>query len=153
MSGILWNSASKTMVGGDTAATNSITGCIAGEEVTLSVTPTGTTYLWGLAKPSASTARCDLSSDTDPSVTLVPDVEGNYVVTCLVDSTTVYVLQAAVVSVGTVQVVSVIRLLPLADSQVSTPATGLALYYSTTQSAPAVKDSAGNVSTIDLTAV
>jgi len=154
VAGILANSSSRTMLSGETAADNSLSGWITNEQVTLSVTPTGTDYAWGdLAKPSASTVRSALSASTGASVTFVPDVEGDYVVTVVVDSTTTYVLTMTVVAVGTVMIASVIRLLPLADAQVTTPATGLALYYSTDQSAPAVKDSAGNISTIDLTAV
>lgn len=154
MAGILANSASQTMTSGDTSATKSVMGYITAERVTLTTTPTGTAYVWALAIPSGSSAaRSNLSATSGESVYFRPDVEGNYVVQCTVDSTTVYTITIAVVASVVASVTGATRYLPRTDASVPTPATGVVLYYSSDQSALCVKDSAGAVSTINLTAV
>ena len=150
MAGILANSVSKSMASGTADA--AVSGYLVGEEITLTTLPTGTEYAWTISKPSDSTSRADLSDDTGASVRFSPDVEGYYVVTCTVDSSTVYILRIAAVSVGVVADRSVMRFSPLADSQVPTPATGVSLYYSSTQSSLAFKTTAGAVYTLDSTA-
>ncbi len=152
MAGILANSPTKTMVSGDTSANNAVSGYLSGETITLTATPAGSSYSWSLARPSDSTARADLSALTGDSVTIKPDAEGYYVVTANVDGTT-YVLRIAVANVGTVSDRSILRLSPLADSQVPTPALGVNVFYSSTQDSLAFKDAAGDVFTIDSTAV
>ncbi len=140
------------MLSADTSADNSVSGYIVGEQVTLTASPAGSSYAWALSKPSGATARSDLSATGSSSVTFTPDVGGYYVASVDVSGTT-YVLRLAAVAIGTVSSVSALRLMPLADSQVPTPASGAALYFSSTQGAPAVKLPNGSVSTIDLTAV
>ncbi len=135
MSGILANSVSKTMVSGDTAADQVTSGFVALEEITLTTTGTPTSYVWGLSKPSGSTARTALSSTTAASPTFTPDVEGYFVVTCLLDGTTLYILRIAVADDASVTTVSTLKFLPIADSLVPVPATGRTVYYSSTQSA------------------
>jgi hypothetical protein len=135
-----------------TAADSSISGYVAGERITLTTTPTGTSYAWTLSSPGGS-ERASLNDDDAASVSFVPDVDGYYVVTCTVSGVTVYVLRIAVAVVGTVGVISALRFAPLADTQVPTPALGVTLYYSTTQSSLAVKLTNGSVETIDSTAV
>jgi hypothetical protein len=152
MAGILANSASKTMVGADTAVDNVATGYVTGEQVTLSTTPTGSAYVWGLSIPSGSVAaRSGLSSSSDASVTFTPDVGGEYVLTCIVDSATTYVLRASVSQVAAVGSVGAVRLIPVADATVPAPATGATLYYSSTADAVAIKLPDGTVSTVDVT--
>lgn len=155
MAGIMASSATETMVSGDTAADNSHAGYIASEMTTLSVTPSGSSYSWGQSIPSGSaTARSGLSSTTDASPTFTPDVAGEWVVTCLVDGTTTYVLRLSVTAIATTTMAEAFRLQPVADSAVSAPAGSiLALYNSSTQNGLAVKNSDGTVYTVDVTEV
>jgi hypothetical protein len=130
MSGILANSTSKTMLAGATSADNAQSGYVALEDITLSVTPTASSYAWAIAKPSNSTARAVLSSTTDASPSFTPDVEGFYTLTCVVDSVTTYVLRVAVLAIGSVSTLSAVKLLPIANVQVPTPATGRTIFSS-----------------------
>lgn len=97
MAGILANSISVTM---SSSATTS-TGYITAEMITLTLDVTGTSYAWSVAKPIGSTIRARLSDTTSASVTIVPDVAGYYVATCLVNGTT-YAIQLSVVDVSPV---------------------------------------------------
>ncbi len=151
MAGIVATSAT-TNNSASTAADSSVSGYLTGEQITLTTTPTGSSYAWTLSAPSGST-RAVLTSSTSSAPQFKPDVEGYYVVTVTVDSSTVYVLRIATVNVGTVSTIGATRLLPLADSQVSTPSTGVSLYYSSTQSSLAIKLTDGSVETINTTAV
>ncbi len=144
MAGIGAVSVSKTHAasGVDVAAT----GFLVNEQVTLSASPAGSGYQWSVAIPSDSApGRAALDDDTDAAPKFTPDAPGFYTITVLVDGATQYVLRLAVVSVGTVRVGEVFHLLPLANAQVATPQTGVALYYSTDSSKAVVKDSAGTV--------
>lgn len=151
MAGILANSVSKTMVAGDTAVDNTTSGFVALEDVALSTTGTPTSRAWGLSKPSNSTRRCVLSSDSDASPTFTPDVGGYYVVTCVVDGTTVYILRVSVSAIGEVTTQTAIRLTPIANAAVPTPATGRTVYFSSDASALVEKRPDGTVHTIDVT--
>lgn len=147
MAGILANSISKTMTAGDTSVNNSVSGYVENEEVTLSTSPTGTTYQWELSLPSASTsARARLSSTTDATPTFVPDIEGEYFITCTVDAT-VYTFIATVLPVATSNSVQVVRLQSLDSASVPAPtaATAINLYKPSDHSGPAYKDSTGTV--------
>lgn len=144
------------MVSGDTSADLGIAWFVINEQITLSTTPTGTSYSWGQSIPSgASTARTALNDSDDASVTFTPDVAGVYVITCIVSGSTTYVIRIAVADVATVTMAQVARLQAVADSSVPTPSTGtLCLYCSSTQSnALSVKKSDGSIHTVNLTAV
>ncbi len=145
MAGIMANSATETMVAGDTSADNTHSGYLTRETITLSVTGSPDTYLWSLAKPSASGSVCALNDTDESSVTFAPDVEGYYVITCLVDGATLYVLRISAVQVSALSTLSGIRMMPLTNVQVPTPATGQTLFYSSDSSGLAVKDSSGVV--------
>lgn len=145
MAGIIAASVSRPMLGAETAADKATSGYITLETITCSTTPTGTNYVWSQTKPAGSTVRSDLSASTGASVTFTPDIEGQYLVTCVVDSTTTYVIRMAAVNISAVSTVGTIRLLPLADSQVPTPATGRTVYYSSTQNAVVEKRPDGTV--------
>jgi len=153
MAGILANSVSKTMEPGDTSVDNTTSGFLTLESIVLSTSPGGAAYSWGLAKPEGSTARCALSDATAAAPTMTPDIAGDYVITVTVDSTTSYVLRANVTQTAITTAYEAIRLSPKSDASVPTPIVGCALYWSEDQSALAVKDSAGVVSTVDLTPV
>ena len=144
MSGILANSATVTMTVG--TADGTCAGFISAEQITLSTTPTGSGYSWGLARPSASTAA--LNSTTAASPTLTPDVDGYYTVTCTVDSATSYVLRLSVAAPASVSTLTAIRFLPTTDASVAAPATGVIVYYSSTCSALVQVDTAGTISAL-----
>lgn len=146
--GILANSSSSTMVADDAAADNTFTGYVTDEQITLTVTPTGTNYAWSMAIPSASSPlRSELSAETGASVTFTPDVAGYYTIVCIVDSTTTYVLRLSVTAITATVSSGAINFPDVTDNSVPTPTTGLTLYSSSTQGTIAVKDTGGTVST------
>lgn len=150
MAGILANSASVTMTAGDTAADNSRAGYIVNEQITLSVTPTGTTYVWGLAKPGGATSRSDLSDNSSASIVFVPDYAGTWTVTCVVDGTTTYVLRLTATAVAITSVANAHRFSPVTDTSVPAPALGLTLYCSSNASnLLRAKNAAGAVLSLD----
>lgn len=151
MAGILANSPSKTMASGDTSADKTASGYVAGERITLTVTPSGTNYEWSQARPSGSSARAQLSGATGASVTFAPDVGGTYVVTCIVDGSTTYVIRITCQSPTISEPVEAVRLSPRTDASVPAPAAGRTLYYSSDQGKLVTKDSAGTVRTINET--
>lgn len=138
------------MVSGDTAVDNTTSGFITLEEITLATTGNPTSYEWGIARPYSSTSACLLSSSTGASPSFTPDVEGYYTVVCVVDGVTTYVLRIAVLSVASISTLTTLRFLPVADSQVPTPATGVTVYYSSTQSALVEKKTDGTVHTVTI---
>lgn len=142
------------MLAADTSASDVESGYITSEQIALSTSPTGTTYVWALAVPSGSVlARSALTSDDTATSAFTPDVAGEYVVTCVVDSTTSYVIRCSVANAAAASAIGAIRFLPIADSTVQTPSTGRVLYYSSTQSKMATKDASGTVRTLNETAV
>ncbi len=146
MAGILANSASKTMLAAATSADNSVAGRVTGEQITLTVSPSGTDYTWSQSIPSGSTPRRSaLSDSTGASVTCTPDVAGTYTVTCIVDSTTTYVLRIGVTSTAISQLAEAIRQSPKEDSTVPAPSLGLTLFFSDTIDQLAVKDPSDRV--------
>lgn len=140
------------MTSGDTAADKSVSGYLTNEQITLATSPTGSSYSWGISKPSAATSRSDLNDDDVASVKFTPDAQGYYVITCTVDVSTTYVIRINVAAVGTATDLSILRLSPVTDAQVPTPATGASIYYSSTQGALSAKLTDGSVVTIDTTA-
>lgn len=154
MAGILCNSASKTMVSGDTSAEDVETGYLAGERITLATSPSGTNYVWGLSVPTTSAVRrSQLSSSTAAAPTFTPDVAGMYVVTCVVDGSTTYVCRLDVTSAAVPTTYDAIRLPPKTDASIQAPAAGAILYYSSDQDAFCIKLPDDSVSTVDLTVV
>lgn len=138
MAGILANSASKTMTSG--SADNSVSGYLVGEQIVLTVTPTGTNYVWAIAKPSGSaTARSNLDATTGASAKFTPDAEGYFTVSCVVDSTTTYTLRIAAQAIGTVTYHSASNFSPLNNAQVPAPALGHTWFHSTELGGPAFK--------------
>jgi hypothetical protein len=140
------NSVAVSMVSGDTATDNTFDGYLTAERVTLSTSPTGSDYTWGLSAPDGS-ARATLSSTTGATPTFTPDVGGYYVITCTVDGTT-YILRITVTQVAETAVVDAHRFPPKTDNSVTAPSSGLAVYNSSTQGGLATKDPDGNVEPI-----
>lgn len=128
-------------------------GFIANEQITLTLTTSGSSYQWGQSIPSeAGPARAALDSPTAATCRFTPPTSGIYVLTCRVD-TTVYVLRLSVVDTAVVGVDQVRRLSPIADNQVPTPPLGVSIYFSSDQNALVQKDSTGALFTFDRTPV
>lgn len=148
MSGILANSASKQMLSGDTAPSQTVAGFVAGEQIVLGAFPAGTGYQWGTAIPSGSAAaRSKLSSKTDVAPTFTPDVAGPYVITVNVDGTT-YSVQLTVVAAATMNAAGGLRFFPLTRAAVPAPSSGHSLFDSQDDGFASVKDAAGNVTVL-----
>lgn len=146
MSGILASSAAHTMTAPDTSPNDVESGYVTNQQIALSTTPTGTTYVWALSIPSGSTpARSGLTAASGATSSFTPDVAGEYVVQCIVDGVTVYVIRCSVANAAAQDAIGALRFMPLADSTVQTPSTGRVLYYSSTQSKMVTKDSSGTV--------
>lgn len=150
MAGIKANSASFTMVDGDTAVDKSVSGRITGEQIVLTTTGSPATFSWAIAKPAGSTVRADLSDDDGSSVTFSPDVEGTYLITCVVDGSTTYNIRIGCVNISVVGSIGALRFTPIANSQVPTPAAGVTIYYSSDSASLVQKDSTGTVSEIQV---
>ena len=148
MAGILANSASVTMVSGDTSADNTQAGFVTNETITLSASPAGTTYIWGLAKPSGASSRSSLSDSTSASISFTPDVAGTWTITVDVDGTD-YVLRVTGTAVSVTSVANAHRFSPVTNASIPTPALGISMYYSSTDSRAAFKDTAGVVHPLD----
>lgn len=150
MAGILANSASKTMTSGDTAADKTVSGYLAKEKITLTTSPTGSSYAWTAAKPSDSGAACKFNDDDAASVEITPDVDGSYVFTCAVDATTTYVIRCDVADVGSVSTLTAFRLQSVSAGLIPSPATGKTVFVDSSNSdALSQKSSAGTVTTLD----
>lgn len=150
MAGILANSASETMTAGDTAVDNARSGYVVGERVTLSTTPTGTTYSWAMAKPGGATSRSDLTDTDTASPTFVPDYAGTWTITCIVDGSTTYVLRITATAVAITSVANAHRFSPTANNSIPAPALGLTLFCSSdANSQLRVKNAAGAVLALD----
>jgi hypothetical protein len=154
MAGIIATSASKVMVSGDTSAEDVESGYITNEQIALSVTPSGSTYSWNQSVPTSSApGRSRLTSDDAATSRFTPDVPGMYVVTCLVNGVTFYVLRLSVTSLAVSQFVEALRFSPIADANVPAPAAGRMVYFSSDQDALVAKDPDDNLFTIDVTAI
>lgn len=151
MAGITASASSTSHAASGATATASDFLC--GEAVELTASPTGTDYLWSLALPSGSNAaRVGFAGEDEDTASFTPDVSGTYTVTVTVDGTT-YTLALDASNIANTSQVEGLRLQPVADSRQPTPTTGAVLYWSSTQNALAIKDSAGDVFTVDVTAV
>jgi hypothetical protein len=154
MAGITATSVTTSLVAGDTSTDKNVSGFIVGEKITLGLTSAGTTRKWSLGVPNGSAvAKSALSDTTGTAPYFTPDVAGYYVLTCIIDSVTTYILRIACAAEASVDQSGPSRFAPLADSEVPTPVAGVTLYYSSTQSALCIKTSAGAVRTVNTTAV
>lgn len=152
MAGIIATSVTTSLVAGDTSADKNVSGFIVGEKITLGLTAAGTTRTWSLGVPNGSAVARSALSDTDGATPyFTPDVAGYYVLTCLIDGTTTYILRIACAAEASVDQAGSIRFAPLSDATVPTPVAGATLYYSTDQSAMCVKLSNGDVMVLDTT--
>lgn len=154
MAGIIGNSVSVTMTSGDTAADKNQAGYVAGEQVTLSVVhgSTPAAYQWGVALPSGATStRVAISDATAASPTFTPqtNVDGYYVITCVVDNTTSYVLRLAVVRSTYTTLSGALRMLPKTAASVPAPPTGYTYFVDSDTGLRSRKDSSGNVVVVD----
>lgn len=154
MAGILANSATKTMVAADTSASKTVSGYVTWEQIALSVTPTQADYTWSLSKPSGATSRSDLDDGTSATPRFTPDAAGNWVASVTLTDGTVYTITIGAVASTATTYTGAIKLLPQSDASVPTPSQGVTLYCGSDHSnALCTKNSAGTVSTVDVTAV
>lgn len=152
MAGIMANAASATMVSGDTSADNAVSGYVADEQISLSVTPTGSAYVWAISKPSGATSRSDLAADDTATSAFTPDTAGEWLVSLVVDSTTTYVLRISVTDTATGYVFEAMRFPPKTAASVATPATGGSVFMNSATSLLSIKRSTGTVRTLELKA-
>ena len=146
MAGILANSVTGSMVSGDTAVTQTVSGYVSSEQITLSTSPTGSTYAWTLSRPSGTTVRSDLNNEDIAAPKFTPEAEGSYLVTCTVDGSTVYTVQIGVLAASTSNAVQVLRLQPLKNASVATPSDdSVNVYNSYENAALSLKNDAGTV--------
>lgn len=126
MAGIIATGATRPMSGGETSANGSSSGYVVAEQITLSTTPTGTTYAWSITIPTdASAARCALSDDDASSVTFIPNVGGMYTASCTVDGSTTYTLVLSVTDLVVSTPHEALRLQKVsADGSVPAPSAG-----------------------------
>lgn len=123
MAGILANSVDVTMVSGDETPDNQVGGFVDDNLITLTVVPSGTSYAWTLSRPSGATIRSALSATTAAETTFIPDAEGTYLITLVVDGTTTYNLRATVVAVLTGNSNETVRFFGIPSASVPTPLT------------------------------
>jgi hypothetical protein len=153
MAGIKANSTSQTMGNDDTAVDKTVSGYVRAEAIVLTTYPTGTTYSWGQTKPAGAGVSSELTSATDAGPQFTPDAAGTWLVTCTVDGTS-YQIRIGVSALTFAESVQAIRLTPINDSEVPTPTGGtVILYNSVEQGGLTKKDDAGDLYTIDETAV
>lgn len=151
MAGILANSASVSM--GSGTADNTKAGYVVGEQIVLTTSPTGDAYAWAISMPSGSApARAALSADAVAAPRFTPDVAGIYTLVCDVDGAT-FILRLSVTMRATNSLAQALRFSPVPDASVAAPSLGVTLYFSSDQNALVVKDPAGNLATVDTTAV
>lgn len=135
MAGILAVSISVPAPG--TATNNAVSGYVTGESIALSTTPSGTSYVWAQSIPSGSTqARAGLVAANGATSSFTPDVAGEYLVTCVVDSVTVYTIRLSVTASTPVTVTGAARYLPVTDASVTAPSTGCIVYLSSSTTPP-----------------
>lgn len=153
MAGILANSSTHTH--SSTSVDETEAGYITAEQVTLSVTPSASSYSWGMARPSGSSAgRSALSEDDVASPVFTPDVAGFYTITCLVNGTTTYVIRLSVTSLAVASPSQALRLSPVTDAQVEVPAVGAVLFCGSDHGdVLCMKDATNTVFTVDVTEV
>jgi hypothetical protein len=149
MAGILANSPSATMVAGDTAVDNTRVGYLVGEQVTLSVTPAGSIFSWGLAKPGGATVRSDLNATNLPSVVLVPDIEGFWTITATVDSTINYVLRLDIADQTPNSLTGALRFLERTGASIVVGPSGETMFFDSTLTRYRSKQSNGTIRDID----
>ncbi len=153
MAGILANSSSKTMTSGATSADVIVTGYLRNERVTLGVTPAGSSYVWALGLPSgSSSARAKLTETTATTPAFTPDIGGTYTITCQVSGGTTYTMRLTALDSAVSEPAEALRFTPRADAQIATPAAGVAVYFSSTQSCLCLKTSTGTVRKFTTTA-
>ncbi len=137
------------MLSGDTAVDKIVSGYITNERIALTVTPTGSSYVWSIAKPSGATLRSDLSAVNVAGPSFVPEVHGIWTISVVIDSTTTYVIRIAVAAITQTTISQAFRCSPVADDTVPAPPVGEALFFSADALRWRTKNSAGVVRDLD----
>lgn len=152
MAGITISTPSASVASGATAVDKTATGFIVGERAVLGTSPVGSSYTWGLSRPSDSSGRADLTDTTVATPSFLLEVAGVYVVTCTVDATA-YTLTITVTEPSVATIRNAINFPAVLDASVPTPVSGATVYYSSDQGDLVFKDTAGAIHTIDSTPV
>lgn len=148
MAGITAVSATTTLGASETLPDNSISDFVSKEQISLGLSGSPTTALWSLSKPSRSGSATGFDDDTSLRPKFSPDVDGVYVISCLVDGATTYVLRISVLQTSIVNTISCLHFLPCANSQIPTPNSGVNLFYSSDSDSLSIKLSNGTVEEI-----
>lgn len=130
MSGITAISATKTLGAGDTISDNTVSGFVSKEQISLGITGSPIDALWSISKPSTSSSACKLDDVTSLRPKFSPDVDGVFVVSCLVDGSTTYILRFAITNTAVTSAISAIHFLPCLNSQIPTPSSGVTVFFS-----------------------
>ncbi len=115
------------------------------------MTGSPTEILWTLSKPLNSGIACSLDDPTSLRPLISPDVEGIYVLSCLVDGATTYTLTISIANVSVVSVISAIHLLPARNSQIPTPRSGGIIFFSSDSDSLSIKFNDDSVEEIQST--
>lgn len=130
MAGVLANSVSQTMEAADSATVKVVAGYLSGEQIALSLTPTPSSVVWSQSIPSGSVPlHSALSSATSLSPRFTPDVGGDYVLTAVVDGSTVYKITIGVDQAAVTRSLEAIRYTPKAAATVTAPVQGQATFF------------------------
>lgn len=148
MAGITAVSATTTLGASEALPDNSVSDFVSKEQISLGLSGSPTSATWSLSKPSRSGSACALDDDTSLRPKFSPDVDGIYVVSCLVDESTTYVLRISVAQTAIINTISCLHFLPCANSQIPTPSSGVNLFYSSDSDSLAQKRSDGTVQEI-----
>lgn len=148
MAGINVVSASSTNTDqNDTTVDNYVTD----EQVTLSTTPTSSSYQWSLSKPTTSTDRCQLSDETAAAPKFVPDVAGYYALSVTVADGSVYTVTISVLQVVMATALEALRFQPMHNAAVVTPPAAGVVFWSLEVGGLAVKLADGTVHALNVT--
>ena len=148
MSGITAQSATTTLGAVDTTPTNTVSGFVSKEQIALGLTGSPTSALWSVSKPSNSGAASVLIGETGISALFSPDVEGTYVISCLVDGVTTYTLVLPVVNTAFTSALSAIHFLPCSNAQIPTPRSGVTVFFSSDSGVMSQKTTSGTVTAL-----
>ncbi len=139
MAGITAQSASKSLLSGETIPDNTTTNFLVKEQISLGISPSPQTVLWSISKPYLSNTTAYISDNTSYNPVFTPDKDGIYTVSCLVDSTTTYVLRINVLNVSEVTRLSSLHLMPCSSAQIVPPNSGGVLFWSSDTDSLSIK--------------
>ena len=145
MSGITAISPNGLVDAGSSSPVNTASGFLTKEQISFGLTGSPMSAIWSLSKPSTSGSACSIIGASSLNPVLTPDTEGVYVVSCLVDGSTTYVLTLSIVASSSVSTISALHLLPADPVQIPTPRSGATVFFNLLTSEIAAKYPDGNI--------